>query len=171
VVFPNRGRRLRICWSSGDDFPSAWLFHRADRTGRHPRFVRGITPLANLLLEEIADDYDPIRSAALQMGTWQEKLPHIGWAEARLPLSSELGRSVLTRPPSSPTTDGAASPNETIADTHWYRPDFDQYLVEQAQGLGVTYLDEVELCVTKKKLYPLGRKPAGAPVQLRLDFD
>jgi FADH2 O2-dependent halogenase len=38
-----------------------------------------------------------------------------------------------------------ASPNETIADTHWYRPDFDHYLVNQAQNLCVTYLDETVL--------------------------
>ena len=36
----------------------------------------------------------------------------------------------------------AASPNEAIADTHWFRADLDHYLVRQACTLGVTYLDE-----------------------------
>src|SRR5262249_18501743 len=38
-----------------------------------------------------------------------------------------------------------ASPCDEIADTHWFRADFDHYLVQQAQGLGVDYLDDVEL--------------------------
>ncbi len=38
-----------------------------------------------------------------------------------------------------------ASPLEKIADTHWYRPDFDHYLLRQAQLLGVTCLDETDL--------------------------
>ena len=39
----------------------------------------------------------------------------------------------------------AASPHDGIADTHWYRADFDAYLASEAQRLGVAYLDEVEL--------------------------
>ena len=39
----------------------------------------------------------------------------------------------------------AASPHDRIADTHWYRADFDAYLVNEARRLGVAYLDEVEL--------------------------
>jgi FADH2 O2-dependent halogenase len=38
-----------------------------------------------------------------------------------------------------------ASPRNEIADTHWYRPEFDHYLVQQAQALGVEYWDEVKL--------------------------
>ena len=38
-----------------------------------------------------------------------------------------------------------ASPSEEIADTHWYRPEFDHYLVKQAQTLGVEYWDETVL--------------------------
>ena len=45
--------------------------------------------------------------------------------------------------PSEPTAENhflvAASPHDAIADTHWYRADFDQFLVEQAQKLGVEY--------------------------------
>jgi FADH2 O2-dependent halogenase len=39
----------------------------------------------------------------------------------------------------------AASPHDGIGDTHWYRPDFDHFLVRQAQELGVEYLDETSL--------------------------
>src|SRR5262245_31879201 len=49
--------------------------------GRHPRFVVGesSTPLANLLLEEIADRYDLPRLRPLsKWGTWQQTHPEIG---------------------------------------------------------------------------------------------
>ena len=39
----------------------------------------------------------------------------------------------------------AASPRDEIADTHWYRADFDHLLVKEAQKLGVDYLDRVVL--------------------------
>ena len=35
----------------------------------------------------------------------------------------------------------AASPHDEIGDTHWYRADFDEFLVSQAQALGVDYFD------------------------------
>jgi FADH2 O2-dependent halogenase len=65
-----------------------------------------------------------------------------------------------------------ASANETIADTHWYRPDFDQYLVEQAQGVGVMYLDEVELSrVTEEEnCIQLDGNRHGEPVPLSAEF-
>jgi len=44
----------------------------------------------------------------------------------------------------------AASPHDEISDTHWYRADFDHFLVREAQKLGVDYFDEAELaCVTQ----------------------
>ena len=49
--------------------------------GRHPRFAIGesSTPLANLLLEELADRYDlpRIRSFS-KWGTWQRAHPDVG---------------------------------------------------------------------------------------------
>ncbi|MFZ0663886.1 MAG: tryptophan 7-halogenase [Acidobacteriaceae bacterium] len=39
----------------------------------------------------------------------------------------------------------AASPHDRIADTHWYRADFDWFFVQQAQALGAEYVDRVEL--------------------------
>src|SRR5262245_28087691 len=49
--------------------------------GRHPRFAIGesSTPLANLLLGEIAADYDlPFVQPLCKWGSWQKQLPHIG---------------------------------------------------------------------------------------------
>ena len=39
----------------------------------------------------------------------------------------------------------AASPNDAIADTHWYRPDFDHWLVREAEREGARYVDELTL--------------------------
>lgn len=39
----------------------------------------------------------------------------------------------------------AASPRDEIADTHWYRPDFDHFLVREAQRIGVIYHDQVKI--------------------------
>ncbi len=39
----------------------------------------------------------------------------------------------------------AASPHNEIADTHWYRAHTDHFLVQQAQALGVEYLDHAHL--------------------------
>src|SRR4249919_680520 len=48
--------------------------------GRHPRFAIGesSTPLANLLIEEIADRYDlPRLRAFSKWGTWQRARPEV----------------------------------------------------------------------------------------------
>lgn len=39
----------------------------------------------------------------------------------------------------------AASPHDEIGDTHWYRTDFDAFLVEKAPHLGVDYRDDVKV--------------------------
>src|SRR5438093_13117762 len=49
--------------------------------GQHPRFVIGesSTPLANLLLEELADRYDlPQIRVFSKWGTWQRSRPDVG---------------------------------------------------------------------------------------------
>ena len=48
--------------------------------GRHPRFAIGesSTPLANLLLEEIATEYDlPFLRPLCKWGPWQQHLPQL----------------------------------------------------------------------------------------------
>ena len=119
--------------------------------GRHPRFAIGesSTPLANLLIEELADRYDlPRRARVLEVG-------HLAAGASRGRLRPEARLHVLLPPARrsrSPTTRDhqrqllvAASPHDEIADTHWYRPEFDQALVEEAQAEGAIYLDETRL--------------------------
>ncbi len=114
--------------------------------GQHPRFTIGesSTPLANLLLEELAERYDlPGVRPLCKWGAWQESLPHIGCGLKRgfTFFRHELGR------PSSGKLLVAASPRDAIADTHWYRSDFDQHLVSEARALGVEYLERTNIAV------------------------
>jgi tetracycline 7-halogenase / FADH2 O2-dependent halogenase len=118
--------------------------------GNHPRFVIGesSTPLANLLLEEFADRYDvPAVRVFSKWGTWQRSRPEVACGlkrgftfffhqpGSRFEDSSRRERQLLV----------AASPHDDIADTHWYRPDFDWALVQEAQAEGAIYLDRTQL--------------------------
>jgi tetracycline 7-halogenase / FADH2 O2-dependent halogenase len=118
--------------------------------GRHPRFAIGesSTPLANLLIEELADRYDLPRIRLFsKWGTWQRARPDVACGLKR-------GFSFVFHQLGAPFVDDserrrqlmvAASPNDEISDTHWYRPDFDRALVEEAQNEGAVYLDMTRL--------------------------
>src|SRR5262245_39004463 len=118
--------------------------------GRHPRFAIGesSTPLANLLLEELARRYDLPQVASLaKWGTWQKAHPDIGCGLKRgFSFYHHVhGQEWTNDPARGDQLLVAASPHDEIADTHWYRPDFDHFLVRQAQELGVEYLDEARI--------------------------
>jgi tetracycline 7-halogenase / FADH2 O2-dependent halogenase len=118
--------------------------------GRHPRVVIGesSTPLANLLLEELCRKYDLAAIAPLaKWGSWQGKYPHLACGLKR---GFTFYRHRLDEPVDfSPGDDDrllvAASPHDAIADTHWFRADLDQFLMEQAKQCGVAYFDEVHI--------------------------
>ena len=118
--------------------------------GRHPRFAIGesSTPLANLLLEQLAEQYDlPQLRPFCKWGPWQQSRPDVACGLKRgftfffhapgrgFVDTDDHGRQLLV----------AASPHDAIADTHWYRPDFDLALVEEAQRAGAEYLDMTRL--------------------------
>src|ERR1041384_6656385 len=118
--------------------------------GKHPRFAIGesSTPLANLLLEEIAAKYDlPDLASFSKWGTWQAAHPEIacGLKRGFTFFHHEAGSQFSDDETHRHQLLVAASPNDRVADTHWYRPDFDAFLVSEAQKLGVTFLDEVDL--------------------------
>lgn len=118
--------------------------------GRHPRFAIGesSTPLANLLIEELADRYELPRIRLFsKWGTWQRGRPDVACGLKR-------GFTFFFhRPGEAFVDDGrherqlvvAASPHDEISDMHWYRPDFDQALAREAEAEGVVYLDETRL--------------------------
>src|SRR5436309_11373681 len=118
--------------------------------GRHPRFAIGesSTPLANLLLEELALRYDLPRLLPLaKWGSWQKAYPQIacGLKRGFTFYHHQFEKPFLNDSERRDQLLVAASPRDEIADTHWYRPDFDHFLVREAQALGVEYLDQTKL--------------------------
>ena len=112
---------------------------------RHPRFAIGesSTPLANLLLEELATRYDLPRLLPLtKWGTWQSAYPEIACGLKR---GFSFYPHTFDRPVADRPLLVAASPHDAIADTHWYRADFDHFLVNEAQRLGAVFYDQVIL--------------------------
>ena len=118
--------------------------------GRHPRFAIGesSTPLANLLLEELADRYGLPRLRALsKWGTWRRTHPHVacGLKRGFTFFRHDVGRPFADGPEHGRQLLVGASPHDEIADTHWYRPDVDAFLVREAESAGAIYLDETAL--------------------------
>lgn len=117
--------------------------------GKHPRVVVGesSTPLSNLLLEDLATRYNLSGVKQLtKWGVWQDFHPELACGLKRgfsffHHVSGEAGS--LTDRGSQLLV--AASPHNRIADTHWYRADFDLFCLQEAQRSGVEYLDELEL--------------------------
>ncbi len=118
--------------------------------GSHPRFAIGesTTPLTNLMLESLARRYGLPRLLPLtKWGLWRATYPGIAvglkrgftfFAHARERPFANLG-------------DGhdrylvPASPRDEVADTHWYRPEFDHFLQKEAADAGVDYRDRFKL--------------------------
>lgn len=143
--------------------------------GRHPRMVIGesSTPLSNLLLEDLAARYDlPAIRPLSKWGTWRSSHPE-------LPCGLKRGFSFFHH---AIGNDGpieredqllvAASPHDGIADTHWYRADFDAYLVDEAQRMGVVYRDETTLstAVEDDNEMRLSGLRQGRPVEIAARF-
>src|SRR4051812_34964959 len=141
----------------GSGFAGSLLAMIAKRLGRsvvllergvHPRFAIGesSTPLANLLLEELARRYNlPKLLPLCKWGAWQSAYPEIGCGLKRgfSFYHHTFGEPWVETPGRRNQLLVAASPHDGIADTHWYRPDFDYFLVRQAQEMGVEYIDRV----------------------------
>jgi tetracycline 7-halogenase / FADH2 O2-dependent halogenase len=118
--------------------------------GRHPRFAIGesSTPLANLLLEELADRYGLSRIRPFsKWGTWQRERPDVagGLKRGFTFFFHQFGNPFANEPDRANELLVAASPHDEIGDTHWYRPAFDHALVREAQAAGAIYLDETTL--------------------------
>lgn len=118
--------------------------------GVHPRVVIGesSTPLANLLFEELAIRYElPALRPLAKWGSWQRTYPHVACGLKR---GFTFHHHVLgtSSPPDPERRDQllvAASPRDEIGDTHWYRADFDHFLVQEAEKIGVDFFDRVSL--------------------------
>jgi FADH2 O2-dependent halogenase len=145
--------------------------------GRHPRFAIGesSTPLANLLIEELADKYDlPQVRVFSKWGTWRRSRPDIAGGLKR-------GFTFYFHRPGEAFEDDdrhrqqlmvAASPHDEIGDTHWYRPDFDLNLVHEAESAGAIYLDEttIDRAAFDVARIALSGVRRGDPVEIDAEF-
>ncbi len=166
----------------GSGFSGSLLAMIAQRLGRsvvliergsHPRFAIGesSTPLANLLLEEIATAYDLPRLRPLcEWGSWQRAYPEVacGLKRGFTFYHHEFDQPWKSRTDRANELLVAASPHDEVADTHWYRAEFDEFLVREAQSLGVEYIDETELTGVSKS--PLGLRLEGTRGTKRVDI-
>ncbi len=135
--------------------------------GSHPRFAIGesTSPLTNLLIEQIAIEYDlPFLFPFTKYGTWQRTYPDIsvglkrGFTYYQHDAGQRFGRA------EDRTTQlmVAASPSNEVSDTHWYRSDFDHFLLQRAIDLGVDYRDQTEVSHVE-------RNPGGWKISGRTD--
>jgi len=118
--------------------------------GSHPRFAIGesSSPLANLLLEELCDRYglDRIRPLAA-WGSWRRAQPSVacGLKRGFTFYGHRLGEPFGADPERRDQLLVAASPCDEVADTHWYRADFDAFLAGEAEREGALHLDRATI--------------------------
>ena len=118
--------------------------------GTHPRFAIGesSTPLANLSLERIALRYGLEDCYALAThGRWLKKFPDLrrGLKRGFTFYRHHPGQRFQNLGFDSERLLVAASPDDAIADSHWFRADVDRHFVEEAVVAGVDYFDNVDL--------------------------
>ncbi|MBL6843041.1 MAG: tryptophan 7-halogenase [Verrucomicrobiae bacterium] len=117
---------------------------------QHPRMAIGesTTPLTNLLLEEIAKAHDlAFLLDFTQYGKWKKAHPD-------LKVGLKRGFSFYNRQSKEKSSEltkwddellVAASPNNIVADTQWWRADWDLFLVGQCKKMGVEYSDLTDI--------------------------
>jgi FADH2 O2-dependent halogenase len=118
--------------------------------GSHPRFAIGesTSPLANLLLEELAARYDlPRLLPFAKWGSWRRAYPQVscGLKRGFSFFHHAVGCPFANAPDRQDQLLVAASPDDEVADTHWYRPDFDHFLQKEAEEAGSRYVDRTTL--------------------------
>jgi len=145
---------------------------------RHPRFAIGesASPLAGVLIEQLADRYDLPRLRPLSAyGTWQRAYPNVvcGLKRGFTYFKHENGRRYEATPDRSNQLLVAASPSDEVSDTHWLRADVDHFLVREATDLGAEYLDEITLDALEWKAdgsADLRGHRRGATIRVRAGF-
>jgi FADH2 O2-dependent halogenase len=123
--------------------------------GRHPRYAIGesSTPVADLVLRDLTRKYDLPRLAPLaKHGTWRETYPELtcGLKRGFSYFKHEPSAAFAPRPDHSSELLVAASNDDYHADTHWFRPEVDAFLAEEAQAAGIVYFDQTKLTIREQ---------------------
>jgi FADH2 O2-dependent halogenase len=145
--------------------------------GTHPRFAIGesSTPLANLSLERIGIRYglpDCYRLAT--HGRWLAHYPELrrGLKRGFTYYRHHPDQAFDNRGLDSERLLVAASPHDSLSDTHWLRADIDHHFVREAIDAGIEYRDRVNL--TNAEVAPdsvgLRGTRSGNPFELRANF-
>ncbi len=118
--------------------------------GKHPRFAIGesTTPIANLVLETLADRYDlPWLKPFANYASWKAAYPEIPVGLKRGFSYFHHRRGQRFRPDQEHRGEllVAASYGPDDADTQWLRSEFDAFLVQQVVAAGIPYRDEFAL--------------------------
>jgi len=118
--------------------------------GTHPRFAIGesSTPLANLSLERIGIRYGLQDCYHLAThGRWLAEFPELrrGLKRGFTYYRHHPDQRFANRGFESERLLVAASPHDSLSDTHWLRADVDHHFVREAIAAGVDYRDRVEL--------------------------
>jgi FADH2 O2-dependent halogenase len=116
----------------------------------HPRLVLGesSTPLANMLLKSLAAKYGLTRVEPLaEYGSWQRDCPELvcGLKRGFSYFGHIPGREFEPRADHANELLVAASFAAEDADTHWFRPDLDHFLVREIQAAGIPFFDRTEV--------------------------
>jgi FADH2 O2-dependent halogenase len=139
---------------------AALLAQRIGRTAivvdarRHPRFAIGesSTPLANLILESLADRYElPWLKPLANYASWKATYPTLG-------VGLKRGFSYFQHHPGEPFRPDPDRGNELLvaashgpadADTHWVRAEFDHFLANQVVAAGIPLFESTRLTSLK----------------------
>lgn len=144
--------------------------------GSHPRLVLGesSTPLANMLLKSLAKKYGLARIESLaEYGSWQRERPDLVCGLKR-------GFSYFGHVPGQAFEPRSDHANELLveasfapedADTHWFRPDFDLFLVREAQAAGIPFFDRTDVTsLSGGEPWHLACQRGGEPITVTADF-
>jgi len=160
----------------------AWLLSKRGHSvilldrSPHPRFAVGesSTPLADFLLEQIADQYSlPKLRPLSRWGSWQRDLPQLRAGKKR-------GFSYYSHRPNQPFHETsshenslfvAASASDELSDTHWMRSDVDQWFCEQAVASGTHLIANFDAIVAKQisSGWELSGEVEDSPLTLQVD--
>ncbi|WP_417377206.1 NAD(P)/FAD-dependent oxidoreductase [Gimesia maris] len=143
--------------------------------GKHPRFSIGesSTPAAGYLLQSLSQKYDlPQFQPFCKYGTWQQACPDIACGVKR-------GFSYFVHQPGLRFQTGAAhcsellvtaNLSETLADTHWYRADVDEFFAKEVQKSNVLYLDQTEILLQRTDVWKISGSRNDEGVSLQAAF-
>jgi len=144
--------------------------------GRHPRFAIGesSTPIANLVMEELAQRYDLPRLLPLtKYGRWQAAYPKIacGLKRGFTFMRHEAGRPFIPQPDHANELLVTASPRDEIGDTHWFREQFDLFIVEEVCSADIPYFDQTEIVSLKNERgWKIRGQRQGHEIQIEAEF-